>query len=154
MSAVWMRRPRSASYSASPKSSPTGPTTCTSVKKLAASEKCTAEPPSMRSRCPNGVWTASNAIDPTTTRLTRLRLAWRSVRAVVIEEWGGPEVLELREDVPMPDGQPLIEVSLAGVNFADTHARENAYVAKYDLPLVPGTEVAGRLADGTRVAAM
>src|SRR2546423_9085744 len=57
------------SYSSSPKSSPTGPTTRTSQKKLAASEKCTAEPPSMRLRSPNGVFTESNAIDPTTTRL-------------------------------------------------------------------------------------
>jgi hypothetical protein len=35
-----------------PKSSPTGPTGRTSVKKLAASEKCTAAPPSMRSALP------------------------------------------------------------------------------------------------------
>src|SRR3954453_18593657 len=59
----------STSYSESPKSSPTGPTTRTSQKKLAASEKCTADPPSMRSRSPKGVFTESNAIDPTTTRL-------------------------------------------------------------------------------------
>jgi NADPH2:quinone reductase len=45
-------------------------------------------------------------------------------------------------------------VTAAGVNFADTHARENAYIAKYELPLVPGTEVAGALDDGTRVVAM
>src|SRR4051794_17935144 len=57
------------SYSSSPKSSPTGPTTRTSVKKLAASEKWTAEPPSMRSRSPNGVFTESKAMEPTTTRL-------------------------------------------------------------------------------------
>src|SRR4051794_9731167 len=71
MSSVAMPRLRRTSYSASPKSSPTGPTTRTSQKKLAASEKWTAEPPSMRSRSPNGVLTASKAIDPTTTRLTR-----------------------------------------------------------------------------------
>jgi NADPH2:quinone reductase len=78
------------------------------------------------------------------------------VRAVLVREWGGPEVLELA-DVPEPepgDGQVLIEVSAAGVNFADTHTREDAYIAKYELPLIPGTEVAGRLEDGTRVVAM
>src|SRR4051794_16248812 len=69
MSSVITPRSRSTAYSSSPKSSPTGPTTRTSPKKLAASEKCTAEPPSMRSRSPNGVLTASNAIEPTTTRL-------------------------------------------------------------------------------------
>ena len=51
-----------------PKSSPTGPTGRTSVKKLAASEKWTAVPPSIRSRSPNGVLTESKAIEPTTVR--------------------------------------------------------------------------------------
>jgi hypothetical protein len=68
MSSVRTPCPWSTSYSDSPKSSPTGPTGRTSVKKLAASEKCTAEPPSARSRSPNGVFIASNAIDPTTVR--------------------------------------------------------------------------------------
>src|SRR5438067_8857991 len=54
------------SLSPSPKSPPTTPTTRTSVKKLAAIEKCDAEPPSIRSRLPNGVSTASNATEPTT----------------------------------------------------------------------------------------
>jgi NADPH2:quinone reductase len=79
------------------------------------------------------------------------------MRAVLIRDWGGPEVLELVDDEPQPEpgpGQQRIRVTAAGVNFADTHARENAYIAKYDLPLVPGTEVAGTLDDGTRVVAM
>src|SRR3954454_20334253 len=79
------------------------------------------------------------------------------MRGVLIREWGGPEVLELADDLPEPQAEPgerRIRVSAAGVNFADTHARENAYIAKYDLPLVPGTEVAGTLDDGTRVVAM
>jgi hypothetical protein len=66
MSSVMTPCRRSTSYSASPKSSPTGPTGRTSVKKLAAREKCTAEPPSARSRSPKGVLIASKAIDPTT----------------------------------------------------------------------------------------
>ncbi len=68
------------------------------------------------------------------------------MRAIRISEWGGPEVLELVEDAPVPDpgeGQVLVRVSRAGVNFADTHARENSYLASYELPLVPGAEVAG-----------
>jgi NADPH2:quinone reductase len=79
------------------------------------------------------------------------------MRGVLIREWGGPEVLELADDLPEPEpgpGQHRIQVTAAGVNFADTHARENAYIAKYELPLVPGTEVAGTLDDGTRVVAM
>src|ERR687896_897528 len=71
MSSVLTPRACRTAYSSSPKSSPTGPTTRTSVKKLAASEKCTAEPPSVRSRSPKGDLSASNAIDPTTSRLMR-----------------------------------------------------------------------------------
>ena len=75
MSSVLTPRSRSTAYSASPKSSPTGPTTRTSVKKLAASEKWVAAPPRMRSRSPKGVLIASNAIDPTTvTDMRRERL--------------------------------------------------------------------------------
>ena len=68
------------------------------------------------------------------------------MRAIQISEWGGPEVLELVEDAPVPepaDDEVLIRVSRAGMNFADTHARENSYLARYELPHVPGAEVAG-----------
>jgi len=70
MSSVAIPREASSSSGSEPKSSPTEPTTRTSVKKLAASAKWTAEPPSMRSRSPNGVRTLSNAIEPTTVRAT------------------------------------------------------------------------------------
>jgi NADPH:quinone reductase len=78
------------------------------------------------------------------------------VRAVQIKEFGGPEVLEVVDiEDPRPgDGEVLIEVDRAGLNFADTHQRENTYLRKFDLPLVLGGEVAGRAADGRRVAAM
>jgi NADPH:quinone reductase len=78
------------------------------------------------------------------------------VRAVQIQEFGGPEVLEVVE-LPKPepgDGQVLVEVSRAGMNFADTHQRENSYLARYETPLVLGGEVAGRTEDGRRVVAM
>jgi len=78
------------------------------------------------------------------------------MRAIQIEEFGGPEVLQLA-DLPEPspgDGEVLIKVTRAGINFADTHQRENSYLARYELPLVPGTEVAGTLPDGQRVVAM
>ena len=79
------------------------------------------------------------------------------MRAIRISRWGGPEVLELVEDAPMPEPaghELLVRVSRAGVNFADTHARENSYLARYELPLTPGAEVAGTTEDGRRVAAM
>src|SRR3712207_2680648 len=80
------------------------------------------------------------------------------MRAIQISEWGGPEVLQLVEDAPKPsprDGEVLVRVTRAGMNFADTHARENSYLARYELPLIPGAEVAGVI-DGTdrRVAAL
>jgi NADPH2:quinone reductase len=78
------------------------------------------------------------------------------MRAVQIEEFGGPEVLQVA-DVPQPepgDGQVLIEVSRAGMNFADTHQRENSYLARYETPLILGGEVAGTTPDGRRVVAL
>jgi NADPH2:quinone reductase len=68
------------------------------------------------------------------------------MRAIRISEWGGPEVLELAEDAPAPEPgehELLVRVTRAGINFADTHARENSYLARYELPLIPGAEVAG-----------
>ncbi len=68
------------------------------------------------------------------------------MRAIRISEWGGPEVLELAEDAPAPqpgEHDVLVRVTRAGINFADTHARENTYLARYQRPLVPGAEVAG-----------
>jgi NADPH2:quinone reductase len=78
------------------------------------------------------------------------------MRAVQIEEFGGPEVLQV-VDVPKPepgDGEVLIEVSWAGMNFADTHQRENSYLARYEVPLILGGEVAGTTEDGRRVVAL
>jgi NADPH2:quinone reductase len=72
------------------------------------------------------------------------------MRAVQIEEFGGPEVLKVA-DLPTPkprDGEVLVKVSRAGINFADTHTRENTYLAKYEVPLVLGGEVAGTVEQG------
>src|SRR4051812_39917484 len=67
------------------------------------------------------------------------------MRAIQIEDWGGPEAMELVDlDRPEPgDGQVLIKVTRAGINFADTHQTGNHYVTKFTLPLIPGGEVAG-----------
>jgi len=78
------------------------------------------------------------------------------MRAILITEFGGPEVLTAA-DVPAPEpgsGQHLIQVARAGVNYGDTHQAEDSYLAKATLPLVPGAEVAGRLAGGRRVVAL
>jgi NADPH:quinone reductase len=78
------------------------------------------------------------------------------MRAVQIDEFGGPDVLQV-VDLPQPDpgdGEVLIEVSRAGINFADTHQRENTYLSRYEVPLVLGGEVAGTTPDGQRVVAL
>jgi NADPH2:quinone reductase len=66
------------------------------------------------------------------------------VRAVLVEEYGGPEVLvpaDLVEPQPGP-GQVTVSVAYAGVNFADVMARREGYQVSA-LPLVPGLEVSG-----------
>jgi NADPH2:quinone reductase len=78
------------------------------------------------------------------------------VKAIQIEEFGGPEVMRL-VDLPDPEPAPghvVVDVTRAGVNFADTHVTSNDYLAQQELPLVPGGEVSGTLPDGRRVAAL
>lgn len=77
------------------------------------------------------------------------------MRAVVLRETGGPEKLELTE-VPDPepgDGEILVRVRAAGVNFADVLVRQGRYPQPPELPTVPGSEVAGEV-DGRRVMAL
>jgi NADPH2:quinone reductase len=73
------------------------------------------------------------------------------VRAVVLREVGRLDV----EDVPEPEGdegQSIVEVRAAGVNFADVLIRDGRYPQQPELPFVPGNEIAGDL-DGRRVLA-
>ena len=88
--------------------------------------------------------------------VSRLLVISRRMRAVQIDEFGGPEVLR-PVDLPSPvpgEGELLVDVSTAGLNFADIHQREDSYIAKYDLPLVLGGEVAGTDPDGRRVISL
>lgn len=67
------------------------------------------------------------------------------MRAVVVSEHGGPEVLRIT-DVPAPEpgpGELLVDVAAAGVNFADIYAREGRYPYAGHLPFVLGQEGAG-----------
>jgi NADPH:quinone reductase len=77
------------------------------------------------------------------------------VKAVLLREPGGPEQLEHTE-MPEPaaeDGQVLMRVRAAGVNFADVLVRQGRYPQAPELPTVPGSEVAGEV-DGRRVMAL
>ena len=60
-------------------------------------------------------------------------------------------------DLPDPeasDGMAVVDVRRCGINWADTHAIRNDYLAEQELPLIPGAEIAGTTADGRRVAAL
>lgn len=61
------------------------------------------------------------------------------------------------EEVPDPepgDGEVVVDVVRCGVNFADTHATRNDYLAEQSLPMTPGGEVSGTDPDGRRVASV
>jgi NADPH:quinone reductase len=67
------------------------------------------------------------------------------MRAVLCNEWGGPERLLLK-DMPSPairDGAVRIAVHAAGVNFADLLLISGQYQEKPAFPFTPGMEVAG-----------
>jgi NADPH2:quinone reductase len=65
------------------------------------------------------------------------------MRAIVISELGGPEQMVLAEHPdPAPDnGQVLVQVAAAGVNFIDIYRRSGVY--PQPVPYVPGSEGAG-----------
>jgi len=74
------------------------------------------------------------------------------VRAVVLEATGGPEQLVVQE-VPEPvagEGEAIVDVRAAGINFADILVRLGRYPKMPELPAVLGSEIAGEL-DGDRV---
>lgn len=70
----------------------------------------------------------------------------KTMRAVVISEVGGPEVLQVR-DVPRPEpsaDEILVRVSTSGVNRADLLQRRGGYAAPPGSPQdVPGMEFSG-----------
>ncbi len=77
------------------------------------------------------------------------------MKAVLCRAYGPPQSLVL-EDIapPVPvDGEVLVRVNAAGLNFFDTLIIEGRYQTKPAFPFSPAAEIAGTLADGTRVMA-
>jgi NADPH2:quinone reductase len=74
------------------------------------------------------------------------------MRAIVIEEKGGPEVLQLRDEPePTPgDDELLVRVEAIGVNFRDVYEREGrgAAYGRAPLPRIIGAEGAGTVLEG------
>jgi NADPH2:quinone reductase len=68
------------------------------------------------------------------------------MNAVVVHEFGGPEVLSY-EEAPDPQagpGEVLVDMQVIGINFSDTHYRRGSY-AGATLPLIPGHEGGGEI---------
>ena len=70
------------------------------------------------------------------------------MKAIRIQEVGGPEVMHLEEiATPTPqEGEVLIQIAAAGVNYADLAQRQGAYLTRTRTPLTLGMEVAGTVA--------
>lgn len=67
------------------------------------------------------------------------------MKAIVVHEFGAPEVMKL-EEFPTPRagaGQAVVRIHAAGVNPFDTYMRNGTYAIKPPLPYVPGGEGAG-----------
>lgn len=86
-----------------------------------------------------------------------------TMTAALLTAHGGPEVLDVRDDVLVPEaakGQVLLQVSAAGVNNTDIWSREGAYGTAEDsaaiagwrgvplrFPRIQGGDIAGRIVD-------
>jgi NADPH2:quinone reductase len=67
------------------------------------------------------------------------------MKAILVREFGGPEVLKL-EEIPTPKpqaNQVLVKIHAAGVNPYDTYMRTGTYAVKPPLPYTPGSDAAG-----------
>jgi len=67
------------------------------------------------------------------------------MKAIRVEEFGGPENLCLREvvDLKAGPGQVVVRIRAAGVNPVDAYMRAGTYPRKPALPYTPGTDGAG-----------
>lgn len=72
------------------------------------------------------------------------------MRGVMIEQYGGPDVLQRRDDLPVPvagPGEVLVRVVCAGINFMDVLTRQGKYTNSRTypvrLPCTLGMEGAG-----------
>lgn len=79
-----------------------------------------------------------------------------AMKAIVVTEFGEPEVLKLEElpDLEPGPGQVLVRLRAAGVNPVETYIRSGKYAALPTLPYTPGSEGAGEVVSlGEGVAA-
>jgi NADPH2:quinone reductase len=89
-----------------------------------------------------------------------------TMKRVIVDHYGGPDVLKVVDDrVPTPgSGEVLVRVLVAGVSFTDSQLRAGTYLGVPKPPFTPGYELVGvvealgpgcaRLQVGDRVAAL
>ena len=78
----------------------------------------------------------------------------RTMKAVVFDRTGGPEVLELR-DVPVPaiaPDQVLVEVKACGINHLDLWVRAGLPALDVEMPHILGNDIVGVVAETGSVA--
>jgi NADPH:quinone reductase len=76
------------------------------------------------------------------------------MRAIVVRDGGGPEVLELEEvpDAEEGEGRALVRVEAAAVNHFDLTQRRDPGAVGASTPYTPGVDAAGTRVDtGERV---
>src|SRR3954470_539484 len=69
------------------------------------------------------------------------------MKAILVREHGGPEVLKL-EDLPDPKpnaDQVVVRLKAVGVNPVDVYIRTGAYARKPALPFIPGSDAGGEI---------
>ncbi|MEO6588999.1 MAG: NADPH:quinone reductase [Pyrinomonadaceae bacterium] len=67
------------------------------------------------------------------------------MKAVIVKEFGAPEVLKFEEkaDLEPNENQTLVKIKAAGVNPVDVYIRTGTYAQKPELPYTPGKDAAG-----------
>ena len=76
----------------------------------------------------------------------------RPMRAAVLRETGTPLSVEDMSEPEVREGQSLLEVKAAGINFADVLIKNGMYPQPPELPTILGNEVAGDIGDRRVVA--
>ena len=72
----------------------------------------------------------------------------KTMKGVLVEKTGGPEVLQYKTDLPVPtpkEGEVIVKNEYIGINFIDTYFRTGLYPS-------PKPEILGREASGTIIS--
>ncbi len=73
------------------------------------------------------------------------RLLSENMKAIVVREYGEPDVMKLEEvsDLEPDENQVLVRIKAAGINPVDTYIRQGTHASTPVLPFTPGKDAAG-----------